>query len=75
MKEAALIGLMGVTLGLIAAAVASELLDSLLYGIAPTDPATHFGVAAALFVLVVAASLAPASRAAAADPMRALRAE
>jgi predicted permease len=65
----------GVTLGVVVALVGARVLRGLLFGAAPSDPAT-FGIAIA--VLGAAAFLAcygPGRRAAPNDPMTALRAE
>ena len=65
----------GAIIGLALAAGVSMLVQSLFVGISTIDPLA-FGVATALLVLVLlAATLAPARRAASMDPMRALRAE
>lgn len=63
----------GMVCGLVVAAAASRLLTSLLYGVDPLDPLT-FTLASGLTVLVGAfATLIPARRAAALDPLMALR--
>jgi hypothetical protein len=65
----------GVVVGLGAAAVVGRLLRTLLFGVSPLDPLTF---AAVPFVLAVAAALAsylPTSRAAAINPVDALKAE
>jgi ABC-type antimicrobial peptide transport system permease subunit len=65
----------GVALGVVAALAGARLLQALLFGVGPSDPAS-FGIAIA--VLGAAAFLAcygPARRAARIDPMTALRAE
>jgi ABC-type antimicrobial peptide transport system permease subunit len=62
-------------LGLLGAGVLTRLLDSLLFGVTPTDPLIFFGVAAALVLVAIAASAMPARRAARVDPMIALRSE
>jgi predicted permease len=67
--------LVGVVLGLPGGLAGARLLEPELYGVAPTDP---LATTAALVTLVVAALLAgylPARRAAAVDPLIALRAE
>jgi putative ABC transport system permease protein len=68
----ALTGL-GLILGVAGAAVASHYLRALIYGVSPTDPATY---AVALLLLPAAALLGcwrPASRAAGANPVDAIR--
>jgi putative ABC transport system permease protein len=67
--------LIGLAIGLGAAAVGSRVLRSLLYGVAATDLATYAAVAAFLAAVAVAASYVPARRAARSDPMTALRTE
>jgi putative ABC transport system permease protein len=74
-SSAAKLALAGCALGLLGAAAASHLLQSLLFGVSPFDPLVL--ALAALFVLMLAlvASLLPARRAASIDPMKALRAD
>jgi ABC-type antimicrobial peptide transport system permease subunit len=73
-QAAGLVGLGLVTGGVLAFFV-GKLLQSQLYGVGPADPVT-FGSIALLVVLVgIAASLAPARRAASVDPVKALRSE
>jgi ABC-type lipoprotein release transport system permease subunit len=48
-------------------------LRSLLYGVAPTDPATLVSIIVLLVVAVLAASWVPARRAAGVEPAEALR--
>jgi len=69
------LALAGCAIGLVGAAAASHLMDSLLFAVSPFDPLVL--VAAALFILLLAvmASLLPAQRAASIDPMKALRAD
>jgi putative ABC transport system permease protein len=69
------LSLAGCALGLIGAASASHLLDSLLFEVSPFDPLALTLSAALVIVLALAASLLPAQRAASIDPMQALRAE
>ena len=67
--------LVGLALGLMAAAATSRLLSTLLFGVTPFD-SVAFAVAPAVLILVaLAACLVPAWRAAATDPAVALRAE
>lgn len=64
---------LGVVIGLAGAAGLTRLLQSLLFGVTPTDPLTFLGVAGVLSLVTVAACVIPARRAAAIDPQRALR--
>jgi ABC-type antimicrobial peptide transport system permease subunit len=63
----------GVGCGLLAAAIATRVLRSLLYGVAPSDPVTFVAIVAVLMLAVVVASWIPARRAASIDPTEALR--
>jgi predicted permease len=63
----------GVAVGLPAALVASRLIQSLLFETRPLDPATYATVVIVLCLAAAAASYVPARRAAAIDPVRALR--
>lgn len=65
----------GIALGLVAAALLSRALASLLFGISRVDPITYVVTAAALLLVSVAACLVPARRAASVDPIETLRAE
>jgi ABC-type antimicrobial peptide transport system permease subunit len=67
--------LVGLGLSLFAALMMSRWLASLLYEIGANDPATYLGVSILVLTIGAAASVGPAWRAAAADPMRALRGE
>ena len=63
------------TAGLITVIVFTRLLSTQLFGITPTDPATFGVVAIVLAIVALAATGAPAHRAASVDPIVTLRSE
>ena len=65
----------GSAMGVLAALVSGRVLKSLLYGVRWYDPATLVAAPAVLAVIALAACLLPSRRAAAVEPMRALRQE
>jgi predicted permease len=65
----------GVGLGLLTALGAMRWLASFLYGVSPSDGTTFAGAAILLTIISLTASYIPARRAAAVDPMIALRQE
>ena len=65
----------GVTCGLVAALALTRLMSSLLFGIKPTDPATFAVVSIGLLSAAAVSSYLPARRAAAVNPVEALRSE
>jgi putative ABC transport system permease protein len=65
----------GLVLGLAAAVFAAKLLKDFLYQVNAVDPWTYIGVAILLLIVGSAAALVPARRAAAVEPMQALREE
>jgi predicted permease len=65
----------GVVIGLIAAFGLTRLISTMLFGVAAVDPVTFGGVAVMLVAIAVLASWLPARRAAAVDPVIAMRAE
>jgi ABC-type antimicrobial peptide transport system permease subunit len=67
--------LYGLVLGLAASAGAVRLIESMLYGTRPLDPAIFAAVAASLLVVAAMACLVPAWKASRIDPMQALRTE
>ena len=64
---------LGIVLGLLGAIALTRLLASQLYGVEATDPATFAIVAGLLLLVALGASFLPARRAAAVDPINALR--
>jgi len=69
------LALAGLVVGLAGALILTRFMQSLLYGVTPTDPFTFVGVSAVLMLAAVGASLIPARRATRIDPIVALRAE
>jgi ABC-type antimicrobial peptide transport system permease subunit len=66
---------MGALVGLAGAAAAASFLRSFLFQVSPFDPAVLIPAAIGVFGLALLASALPARRAAAVDPLQALRAE
>jgi predicted permease len=74
-REGVLLVAVGVAIGVPLALAATRVLAGLLYGLPPHDPVTFVACTALLALAGAAASLIPATRAAAQDPARALRHE
>ena len=75
LRGGAVLGVTGAAIGIALASVMSRLLESMLFGIAPTDLVSYVTVASALVVISLVASYLPARRAMRVDPIVALRAE
>ena len=67
------LALAGVAIGLVGAYGLTRLMESLLFHVSATDPATFVGVALLFLFVALAASYIPARRATRIDPMAALR--
>ena len=74
-RQGLALAIAGVTAGLITAIALTRLLSTELFGITPTDPATFGVVAIVLAIVALAATAAPAHRAASVDPILTLRSE
>jgi putative ABC transport system permease protein len=74
-KQALILVLVGVAVGLGAASAVTRFLESQLFGVRPLDPATHVGVALVLAAVGVAASYVSARRGTTLDPATVLRGE
>src|SRR5476651_663321 len=66
---------LGLAGGLAGALLMTRVVANMLFAVEPTDPVTYAAVIATLAAVAALACLAPARRAAAIDPMRALRAD
>jgi predicted permease len=75
LRDAGKLILMGLVIGVIAAIAGAHLLQSLVFGIAPRDPLTLACMCGVLLLTGLFAAWWPARRAAATEPMQALRAE
>jgi ABC-type antimicrobial peptide transport system permease subunit len=74
-RQGLALAVVGLALGLGTAFLSAHLLDKMLFGVSPRDPFIYGSVAGGLLLVALLANLAPARRAAAVDPMSALRVE
>jgi predicted permease len=75
MREGLRMTAAGIGIGVTAALLLSRFMESVLYQVKPGDPLTYMAVAAMLVIVAVVATLIPARRATAVDPLVALRAD
>jgi putative ABC transport system permease protein len=75
LRQGLALSILGVAVGISVALAGTRVLRGLLYGVAPTDPATFAAVALLLVGVALTACLVPARRAMRVDPMVALRHE
>jgi len=73
--QGATLAMAGIALGIVASFFLTRFISSLLFGVGSTDPITFSGVAIALGLVAVLASLLPALRGSRSDPLAALRCE
>ncbi len=75
LRDSVTIAITGTLAGILLEVFGTRLAKTLLYGLAPNDPATFVGAAAVLLAASLAAAFIPAYRAAKTAPMTALRNE
>jgi putative ABC transport system permease protein len=73
LSQALLLAGIGLIVGLICAAVFTRVLQSMLFGVKPTDPVIFTVILAFLLAVVFLASYVPARRATKVEPVEALR--
>jgi predicted permease len=74
-KEGARLAGLGIVIGVVGAIALSRFLSSLLSGVRPSDPFAYLAVIPLLLIVALVATYLPARRAAAVDPLQALRTE
>ena len=67
--------LIGIAAGVVASLAAARMLETLVFGVSPSDPLTLAAVAVTLVLVALMASLVPAYRALRLDPVKILRAD
>jgi putative ABC transport system permease protein len=75
LREALALSAIALALGLLASLALGRVLQSLLFEVTPTDPATLASVAAVVLAVSILAAAIPARRATRVDPLTALRYE
>jgi putative ABC transport system permease protein len=75
LRQGLLLAVAGVVIGGGAAFALTRWMESLIFGVSPTDPVTFSAVSTLLVAIALAASYVPARRAVKLDPMRSLRIE
>jgi putative ABC transport system permease protein len=75
LRQAAVLSGIGIVIGIVAAVALTRLIESKLYGVSASDPASYALSAGVFAAVAIAASLIPARRASKQDPVKALRAD
>jgi putative ABC transport system permease protein len=73
LRRGLVLAVTGLAIGIFVSLLLTRFMAEMLYGVKPFDPLTFVGVSAVLLLVSLAASSAPAYRAARLDPMRTLR--
>jgi len=73
LRHGVLLTVCGVSVGVAAAMLLTRVMTALLFGVAPTDPATYVAASVGLVAVALAATYLPARRASRIDPIVALR--
>jgi ABC-type antimicrobial peptide transport system permease subunit len=73
LRESLSLSASAIALGVVASLLVTRFVKSMLFGLAPSDPAVLWGATALLMFVAVGASWIPARRAASVQPMEALR--
>lgn len=73
LREGLLLTLAGLAVGVAGAVLITRMMQALLFGVSPTEPAVFLAIAALLLVVAVLACWVPARRAMRLDPLQALR--
>ena len=74
-RQGFLLALVGIVVGLVAAAAGTRVLSTVLYGIDAVDVSTYAGTALLLLLVAAMANWVPARRAASVNPVSSLRDE
>ncbi len=74
-RNALAMAVLGIGVGLAGAFAVSRFISAFLFGVSPSDPVTYAAVTASLVIVSALAAYVPARKAAAVDPMTALRVE
>ena len=75
MRDGLILTRIGVACGIVAAFAVMSLMQSLLFRVKPFDPVTYVAISVGIFADLVHRCWLPSRRAAAVDPIDALRAE
>jgi ABC-type antimicrobial peptide transport system permease subunit len=75
LRQGAVLGALGIPVGLLGAFGLSQLFSHKLFGVTPLEPYVYLLATSLLFLVAIVASVVPALAAARVDPMIALRSE